>query len=37
MESDDDYGVAFAAVGVGVAPEGYAETPAAKAGGSDNN
>jgi squalene-hopene/tetraprenyl-beta-curcumene cyclase len=32
MESDDDYGVAFAAVGVGVAPEDYAETPAAKAG-----
>jgi squalene-hopene/tetraprenyl-beta-curcumene cyclase len=32
MESDDDYGAAFAAVGVGVAPEGYADTPAAKAG-----
>lgn len=32
MESDDDYGVTFAALGVGVAPEGYADTPAAKTG-----
>jgi squalene-hopene/tetraprenyl-beta-curcumene cyclase len=32
MESDDHFGVTFAALGVGVAPEKYAETPAAKAG-----
>lgn len=32
MENDDEYGAAFAAIGVGVAPEGYADTPAAKAG-----
>lgn len=32
MESDDDYGVPFAALGVGVAPEGYAQTPVAQAG-----
>ena len=32
MESDDEFGAAFAAIGVGVAPEGYADTPAAKAG-----
>jgi squalene-hopene/tetraprenyl-beta-curcumene cyclase len=32
MESDDHYGVTFAAIGVGVAPEKYAETAAAKAG-----
>jgi len=32
MESDDHYGATFAAIGVGIAPEGYAQTPAAKAG-----
>ncbi len=32
MESDDHYGATFAALGAGVAPEGYADTPAAKAG-----
>jgi squalene-hopene/tetraprenyl-beta-curcumene cyclase len=32
MESDDHFGVTFAAIGAGVAPEGYADTPAAKAG-----
>ncbi len=32
MESDDHFGVTFAAVGVGAAPAGYADTPAAKAG-----
>ncbi|MES1213466.1 MAG: squalene--hopene cyclase [Singulisphaera sp.] len=32
MESDDHFGVSFAAIGAGVAPEGYADTPAAKAG-----
>jgi squalene-hopene/tetraprenyl-beta-curcumene cyclase len=32
MESDDHYGVTFAAIGVGAAPEKYAETPDAKAG-----
>jgi squalene-hopene/tetraprenyl-beta-curcumene cyclase len=32
MESDDHFGVSFAAIGAGVAPEGYASTPAAKAG-----
>jgi squalene-hopene/tetraprenyl-beta-curcumene cyclase len=32
MESDDHYGATFAAIGVGVAPEEYAETPTAKAG-----
>ncbi len=32
MESDDHYGVAIAAIGVGVAPEGYARTPVAQAG-----
>ncbi|MHC4402581.1 MAG: squalene--hopene cyclase [Planctomycetota bacterium] len=31
-EIDDHYGVTMAAIGVGVAPNGYAETPAAKAG-----
>jgi squalene-hopene/tetraprenyl-beta-curcumene cyclase len=31
-EIDDHYGVTMAALGVGVAPDGYAETPAAKAG-----
>lgn len=31
-EVDDHYGVTMAAIGVGVAPDGYAETPAAKAG-----
>jgi squalene-hopene/tetraprenyl-beta-curcumene cyclase len=31
-EIDDHYGVAMAAIGVGVAPDNYAETPAAKAG-----
>ena len=31
-EVDDHYGVTVAAIGVGVAPDGYAETPAAKAG-----
>ncbi len=32
MESDDDYGVPYAAIGAGAAPEGYADTPAAKEG-----
>ncbi len=32
MESDDHFGVTFAAIGAGVAPDGYADTPAAKAG-----
>jgi len=32
MESDDHYGVTFAAIGVGVAPGEYAQTPAAKKG-----
>jgi squalene-hopene/tetraprenyl-beta-curcumene cyclase len=32
LEADDYYGVAFAAVGVGVAPDGYAATPLAQAG-----
>jgi squalene-hopene/tetraprenyl-beta-curcumene cyclase len=32
MEHDDYFGAVFAAVGVGVAPEGYAKTDAAKAG-----
>ncbi|MDZ4687867.1 MAG: squalene--hopene cyclase [Planctomycetaceae bacterium] len=32
MESDDHYGVTIAAVGVGVAPDGYAQSPAAQAG-----
>jgi len=31
-EIDDHYGVTMAAIGVGAAPGGYAETPAAKAG-----
>lgn len=31
-EIDDHYGVTMAAIGVGAAPEGYAGTPAAKAG-----
>lgn len=31
-EFDDHYGVTMAALGAGVAPDGYAETPAAKAG-----
>ncbi|NUQ66568.1 MAG: terpene cyclase/mutase family protein [Pirellulales bacterium] len=31
-EIDDHYGATVAAIGVGVAPDGYAETPAAKAG-----
>lgn len=31
-EVDDHYGVTMAAIGVGAAPGGYAETPAAKAG-----
>ncbi len=31
-EIDDHYGVTMIAIGVGVAPDGYAETPAAKAG-----
>lgn len=31
-EVDDHYGVTMAAIGAGVAPNGYAETPAAKAG-----
>ncbi len=31
-EIDDHYGVTIAAIGVGAAPDGYAETPAAKAG-----
>jgi len=31
-EVDDHYGVTMAAIGVGVAPDGYAETQAAKAG-----
>jgi len=30
MESDDHYGVTFAAMGIGAAPEEYAKTPAAK-------
>lgn len=32
MESDDHYGATIALVGVGIAPEGYADSPAAKAG-----
>lgn len=32
MESDDHYGATFALIGVGAAPDGYAETPAAQAG-----
>ena len=32
MESDDHYGVTFAALGIGQAPDGYAETPLAKKG-----
>lgn len=32
MESDDHYGVTLAAIAVGVAPEDYAETPAAQKG-----
>jgi squalene-hopene/tetraprenyl-beta-curcumene cyclase len=32
MESDDDFGVPFAAIGAGVAPDGYAATPVARAG-----
>ena len=32
MESDDDFGVALAAIAVGLAPEKYAETRAAKEG-----
>jgi squalene-hopene/tetraprenyl-beta-curcumene cyclase len=31
-EIDDHYGVTMAAIGVGVAPNGYAQTPAAQAG-----
>jgi outer membrane protein assembly factor BamB len=30
MESDDHFGVTFAALGLGAAPEGYAETPAGR-------
>jgi squalene-hopene/tetraprenyl-beta-curcumene cyclase len=32
MESDDHFGATMAAIGVGVAPEGYAQTDVAKAG-----
>lgn len=32
MESDDHYGVTFAAIGVGLAPDDYAKTDAAKKG-----
>jgi squalene-hopene/tetraprenyl-beta-curcumene cyclase len=32
MEHDDYYGAAFAALGTGQAPDGYAQTPAAKKG-----
>jgi squalene-hopene/tetraprenyl-beta-curcumene cyclase len=32
MESDDHYGVTFAAIGVGLAPDDYAKTAAAKKG-----
>lgn len=32
MESDDDYGIAIAALATGAAPENYRETPAAQAG-----
>jgi squalene-hopene/tetraprenyl-beta-curcumene cyclase len=32
MESDDHYGVTLAAIAVGVAPDGYAETPVAQQG-----
>jgi squalene-hopene/tetraprenyl-beta-curcumene cyclase len=32
LESDDHYGATLAAIAVGVAPEGYAETPAARKG-----
>lgn len=32
MESDEHYGVTLAAIGVGAAPDGYAETPAAQTG-----
>ena len=30
MESDDHYGATFAALGIGMAPDGHAETPRAK-------
>lgn len=32
LESDDYYGAVFVTLGVGLAPDGYADTPAAKAG-----
>ena len=32
MESDEHYGVTLAAIGTGAAPDGYAQTPAARAG-----
>lgn len=32
MESDDDYGIAIAALALGAAPEGYAKTPEAQQG-----
>ena len=32
MESDEHYGVTLAAIGTGAAPDGYARTPAARAG-----
>jgi squalene-hopene/tetraprenyl-beta-curcumene cyclase len=32
LESDDYYGAVFVALGVGLAPDGYSETPAARSG-----
>jgi squalene-hopene/tetraprenyl-beta-curcumene cyclase len=32
MESDDDFGIAMAALAIGAAPEGYAQTPEAQQG-----
>ncbi|MBP88199.1 MAG: squalene--hopene cyclase [Planctomycetaceae bacterium] len=32
MESDDDYGIAIAALAIGAAPDGYAQTPEAQQG-----
>ncbi len=32
MESDDDYGIAIAAIAIGAAPENYRDTPEARRG-----